>query len=162
MLTAVKEDADYTDTSYYAMQLRPYRALFGANNVFAMTTEGLRDRPTETMAGLFRWLGVDESFVPPNLQERANEAPEVIPQVRGRGLLHRFRTSWVWNTVGPIVPRRLRTAGRKFSEKPIERQQVDSAEVRRYLRPRQLVETAELQALLGRAFPEWTTLHGDD
>lgn len=162
LLTALAEEPDYTDTSHYALQLRPYLSLFGADRVHVLTTEALRDRPAETMSGLFRWLGVDDSFVPPNVRERANQAPEVIAQVRGRGMLHRFRTSWLWNAIGPLVPKQLRAAGRQLSEKPVERRQVDPAAARKFLRPRQRAETAELARLLGRTFPEWTTLYGED
>ena len=42
----------------------------------------------------------------------------------------------------------------------IDRSCVDTSEVAQYLRPLQQMRTKELTNLLGREFPEWTTLYG--
>lgn len=159
MLTAVQQDSDYTDTSYYAMQLRPYLDLFGTDRVLTVTTETLRDRRAETVASIFSWLNVDSAFMPPNLSEEANRAPPVIQQVRGRGVLHRLRNSKLWNSIGPRVPRQLRALARGLSERPVDRVATDIAAVRAYLRMVHLPQTRELEVLLGRDFPEWATLY---
>ena len=161
LLTAIREDEDYVATSDYALQMQPFLDLFGPERVFAITTESLAGQPQATMAGIYRWLGVNETFEAPNLDERANETPDVVTQVRGSGALHRFRHSTLWNAVGPMIPASLRGLGRRFSEKPVERREVDPAAARRYLRPIQRPQVAALEALLGRRFPEWTTLHGE-
>ena len=161
LLTAIRQDPDYIETSNYALQLRPYLSLFGRDRVFTITTEALSSRPEATMAGIYQWLGIDATFKTPNLAERANETPDVVTQVRGSGLLHRFRHSALWNAVGPIIPASLRGLGRQLSEKPVERVAVDPVAARHYLRPIQRPQVAELEELLGRKFPEWTTLHGD-
>ncbi|MEQ9639015.1 MAG: sulfotransferase [Alphaproteobacteria bacterium] len=160
MLSAIREEPDYTETSDYAMQLKAWLARFPEQRVKFITTEALRDRPEATMSDVFAWLGVDADFVPPNLAERANEAPEVLQQVRGKGLLHRFRHSGLWNAVGPLVPQGLRQSARRLSEKPVERVAVDRTEAVDYLRTIQRQQADELAALLGRRFPEWTTLDG--
>jgi len=161
MLSAIGQDPDYTDTSHYVMQLRPYLERFGTGNVFTLTTEALRDEGERTMMAVFRWLGVDDSFVPPELSERANEAPEIILQVRGRGLLHEFRHSGLWNQLSPLVPSSVRRLARRFSERPVTRQHTDLGPVRDYLRGVQGPQVVELEDMLGRRFPEWTTLHGE-
>jgi len=161
LMTAIREDPDYAETSDYAMQLRPYLALFGRERVLAITTESLARNPEDTMTGVYRWLGVDPAYVPPNLAERANETPDVVTQVRGTGLLHRFRHSAMWNALGPMIPESIRSLGRRLSEKPVERKSVDPADARRHLRPIQRPQVAALEELLERKFPEWTTLHGD-
>ncbi len=161
LLTAIREDPDYVETSDYAMQMRPYLSLFGRERVLTMTTEALAAEPHATMAGVYRWLGVNDAFRAPNLDERANETPDVVTQVRGSGALHRFRQSRLWNGLGPLVPASLRGFGRRFSEKPVERRSVDPAAARRHLRPIQRPQVEALEELLGRPFPEWTTLHGE-
>jgi hypothetical protein len=161
LLTAIREDPDYVDTSDYALQMRPYLALFGRERVLTITTETLAADPHATMAGVYRWLGVNDAFLTPNLDERANETPDVVTQVRGSGALHRFRQSRLWNGLGPLVPASVREFGRRFSEKPVERRSVDPAVARRYLRPIQRPQVETLEELLGRPFPEWTTLLGE-
>ena len=162
LLTAIREDADYVQTSDYALQLRPYLALFGAGRVLAITTEALADQPAATMASVFGWLGVDPTHLPTNLSERVNETPDVVTQVRGTGLLQQFRHSGLWNAVGPRIPASLRRLGRKLAVRPVQRGAVDVAAARRYLRPIQRAHVAALEQLLGRTFPEWKTLHGDE
>jgi len=162
VLTAISEDPDYRDTSHYAMQLKPWLKLFPAERVKVITTESLRDKPCETMADVFGWLQVDANFIPPNLAERANEAPAVIQQVRGAGLMHRFRHSALWNAVGPLVPSDMRKFARRFSEKSTPRDSVDTRPVAAMLRELQRDQTEELSALLGRRFPEWTALYADE
>ena len=161
LLTAIREDPDYVETSDYAMQMSPYLALFGRERVLAITTEALASQPTATMAQIYRWLGVDAGYEPPNLAERVNETPDVVTQVRGSGLLHRFRHSRLWNAIGPRVPASLRGLGRQLAEKPVERGDVDAQAARLYLRPIQRPQVAALERLLGREFPEWPTLHSD-
>ena len=161
LLTAMREEPDYIETSDYALQMRPYLELFGPERVLAFTTEALSGQPESTMAGIFSWLGVDASFQTPNLAERANETPDVVTQMRSSGLLHRFRHSKLWNAVGPMIPPSVRGLGRQWSEKPVERNTVDPTAARRYLRPIQRSQVEALEALLGRTLPEWTTLHGN-
>lgn len=159
ILTAIHEEPDYTDTSYYAIQLRPYLKIFGARNVKTLTMEALRDQPRKTMADVFRWLGVDDSFVPPNFDQRINEAPSLVTQVRGFGLLHKFRHSNMWNEIGSKVPTGIRSFVRSFSERSVARKEIEMTPVKRYLRPMQCEQTQELAEILGRDFPEWTSLY---
>src|SRR5262245_22975253 len=72
MLTAIREDPQYTDTSNYAMQLAPYVELFGPDRIATLTLEELSKNTPNVMRRLFTWLGVNASFVPPNLEQREN------------------------------------------------------------------------------------------
>lgn len=159
MMTAIRDEPDYTDTSYYAMQLKAWLQHFPPDRVKLVTTEALSARPAETMANIFCWLGVDPAFEPDNLAERANETPSVVQQIRGRGWINGFRHSPIWNAIGPMVPSVLRKAARRLSDKPVERRITERGPIECYLRERQSRETEELGSLLGRSFQEWTTLN---
>jgi hypothetical protein len=158
IMTALREERDFTYTSDYAMQLEPWLELF-PDRVKFITTEALRDQAEITMAGIFEWLDVDDRFVPTNLQERSKETPPTVNQVRGSGLLHRFRYSALWNIVGPRIPPAVRMLARRLSEKQVGRSNVDLIEVRQYLRELHSPQVEALSRLLGRSFPEWTLLH---
>lgn len=157
-LTAVREDPDLTETSHYAMQLEPWLARFGPGRVYTLTMERLRDDAQGTMSELFGWLGVDASFILPNLGEHANAAPEEIAQVRGSGGLQRFRNSALWNAIGPLVPPPLRRLGRGMAQRKIERERVDMAPAREYLAELHRPQVRRLEALLGRSYPEWKSV----
>jgi len=161
MLTAVREDPDYTETSYYAMQLQPYRRIFGADRIMTLTLEEMRDDPVGILQGVFGWLGVDSDFVPPAADRRANVTPRESSVMRGSGVVHALAHSRLWGALGPRIPAWMRGIGRRLAEKRIARDDVPTDDVEEYLRPIQQAQTRELEDMLGRAFPEWSTLSAD-
>lgn len=161
LFQAIREEPHYRQVSYYGMQLEPYFRIFGADRVLTLTFEELKGSPRGVVQRVFQWLGVDAAFVPPNLDQRANATPEVVERVRGRGLLHRFRYSKIWNAVGPNIPSSLRRIARTLSEDRVDRTSESVHEVIEYLRPEQRDQVAELVSELGRDFPEWKTLYGN-
>ncbi len=59
MMEAISSEPDYTDTSYYAMQIKAWLEFFPMERFHFITMEELRDAPRQTMRGVFEWLGVD-------------------------------------------------------------------------------------------------------
>lgn len=162
MLTAVKRDPQYQAFSNYAMQLEPYLRLFGRDRIYVMTFESLAAHPRESVREIFRWLGVDPTHAPKALDERWNSAPAEAKRVRGFGILNTLRHSSLWAGVSPWVPAGLRALGNSLAERPVKKTSESAEKVVAYLRPRQLDQTKMLSALLGREFPEWTTLWGTE
>lgn len=64
--------------SHYAYQLRPYIDLFESNSIYVDTFESLINSPQLFCRRLFSWLGIDDSFVPPNLGKTYNAGPDSI------------------------------------------------------------------------------------
>ena len=64
---AVFEDPVYLDVSRYAMQIDRYLGCFDRDQLLIITAEGLRDRRAAVVRDVYRFLGVDADFVPPNL-----------------------------------------------------------------------------------------------
>ena len=160
MVEAIRRNPHYRAVSHYAMQIAPYLELFGRERVYSLTLERLAAAPREEMRALYRWLDVDPEFVPANLSERSNETETVVVQARGRGWLRRFRQSTIWAGIWPWVPPSIRAVARERSEREVDRTKVSKEEVIESLRSLQQHETRELGTLLGRGFPEWTTLWG--
>jgi len=159
LVTALAEEPHYREVSHYALQLRPYLELFGAERVHTLTLEALRGDPCRELRSVFIWLGVDPDFEPPDLAPR-HVTPDDLERVRGRGRLERFRHSVLWNAVGRLMPAALRRWGRRLAAAPVERASEDRQRAAELLRPQQLEQTSELAELLGRDFSEWRTLHG--
>ncbi len=159
-LQAIKEDPHYTEVSYYAMQLRPYLQTFGSQRVATLTFEALLDDPVKSVQTLYHWLEVDEHFSPQDPDSARNATPATVRQQRNpSGLLDRFRHSALWDRVGGWVPSPVRKMGVTLVEHKVERKQVDMSEVRNHLIALQKPQTEELSGLLGRSFPEWTSLN---
>jgi hypothetical protein len=160
ILTAVQTAPIYQDVSNYAMQLEPYVRLFGSSQIITLTFEQLVAEPGRTMAQLFRWLGVDDRFVPPNLGQRENSTPQYVEQVRMRGWLKRLQYSAFWHHIRPRVPARIRQIARRRTVRRFDRASASLAKVHEFLRPIQQGQTIQLSQLLNRDFSEWTTLYG--
>jgi len=159
--TAIKNDPQYVDVSHYAMQLTPYFKLFPRDQIKAVTLEELIGNTRATVESIMRWLKVDCSIPVPSLSPE-NVTPETIEQRIGGGLFDDLRTkNRLLREVIDRSPAFLRRAGARMMTKRIVRAAVDTSEIVQYLRPLQQKQTEELAQLLGRQFPEWTTLYPD-
>jgi hypothetical protein len=157
--SAIKNDQRYRDVSNYAMQLAPYFELFAREQIKTLTFEELTNETDATMMDIFRWLDVEQSTafraVPPQ-----NVTPEVIEQRRGAGLLTRLRyKNRLLQMAMDGVPEPIMRFALRLVSRKVTRLRAEASDIARYLRPLQRKQTAELTKLLGREFPEWTTLY---
>lgn len=67
----------YSEGSDYLPQLQRLATHYPRERLHVLLFEDLRDRPRETMAEVFRFLGVDPAFVPANLGKVYNPAATV-------------------------------------------------------------------------------------
>lgn len=158
---AVREDIQYIAVSYYAMQLMPYLTHFGRDQVEVLTYEDLVRNPTEVMRRLYRRLGVGlEGVDTSNFVEPENVTPEIVRISHGRVVPRWLRQSPHLRGVLRRTPQSVQTALRSITDRDVTRQAVDTSGAIDFLRPIQRRQTEELARLLGREFPEWTTLKG--
>jgi hypothetical protein len=157
MLTAVREVPQLTDLSNYAMQLAPYFHRFGADRVATLTFEELSTDAAVVLRRLFAWLGVDASFVPPNLHVKENVTPEIIMLAK-KGLLSR-----IGRVLKPLIPPAVFSAAKTRLQRfdCIPRTSASVNEVIEFLRPIQKEQVVKLEQMVGCRFPEWVTLHGN-
>jgi hypothetical protein len=158
--TAIKEDSHFRDVSYYAMQLTPFWECFGRDRVKVLTYEHLTGAPVETMRSLYDWLGIDPSIVDTShFEQPENVTPEVVGMATGFGLMQLLRQSRPLRKIVPQLPLSVRRAAFSLTTRDVHRRSVDTLDVIKYLHPIQRRQTEELTQLLGREFPEWTTLN---
>ena len=162
MLAAVRGDSRYLAYSDYAMQLEPYLDLFGRERIALLTFEQLTADPEGTVAGLCTWLGLEGSIPQDAFSLRWNARPAEARSVRGIGLLNRIRhTSW-WRSVQHRVPQRLQDIGVHLAERRIPVSADEEAATMEYLRPILQGRVEALSRLVGREFPEWQTVKGEE
>jgi hypothetical protein len=160
-IKAIKNEAEYTDVSNYEMQLKPYFDLFDTKNIYTTTTEELVNDQTKVLKEIYRWLGVDESFISPNLSQKYHITPIELYKASGLGILNWFRRSLIWNAVAPLFPKKIRRFARNQSDTLIQRSSVKLDDVIDFLRPLQIRQTENLERLLRKKFHSyWTTLYG--
>jgi hypothetical protein len=156
---AVAQDPEYLAFSDYAMQLEPYLAAFPRDQIRVLTFEEMSADPQAAIAALCRWLRLAGEVPAAAFDRRWNARPPVIRKARGRGALNRFRHSQVWERMAPLVPSGVRRWATQFAERTASRDPAAIADGLAAIRPRVRERVAALSELLGREFPEWTTLH---
>ncbi len=143
----------YLLSSRYAECLEPYLARFPRERIHLLAQEDLGASRRETLADVFRFLEVDESFWSPWFDRRWNESAHK-GGARWRAI-SRLRRSRTWRRIAALPPQesgwlleRLSRRGRPNGAA----QAAPSAEVLAFLRDSLRDEAARLQELTGRSF----------
>ena len=155
ILTAIKEKREYISFSDYAYQLEPYIERFGRDKIYTLTFESFIKDPVSELKCLFDWLGVDADIPIKNAGSTHNALPESFKKVKGSGLLHDFRSSYIWNKIAPLVPDRITSAAAKLTVEETAKSSEKDAEVISYLKPVFKPKLEKLERLLNRRFDEW-------
>jgi hypothetical protein len=162
IMTAMRREPRYRDVSHYAMQLKAYLRHVPPERIYTLTLEELQAHPVAVFRGLYSWLGLEPSVFPLTTADAVNQMPPVIEQARGFGILCRLRRSAVCGRIMPFVPAAARELGTRLAVRALAPGDTPVAEVANYLRSSMQRQTEELSELLGRSFPEWTTLYAAD
>lgn len=158
---AVRRDQQYVAVSHYAMQLRPFLERFGRNRVAVLTHERLIADPPAVMRGVYAWLGVDPAAADiSGFAEPENVAPDVVSMPGWHGIPRRLRQARMLRDVVAHVPPAVHRVLHHVTARDVSRHAVDLTATVAFLRPEQRRQTDELARVLGRDFPEWTTLYG--
>jgi hypothetical protein len=161
MLEAIKAEPQYLDVSHYAMQLTPYLDRFGPDRVAILTFEQLTRDPLTAMRPLYEWLDVDVTLADASCFDAAeNVTPDVVQVATLHGVVQWLRHSRPFRFLTPHVPRGVRETAVRLATRQVDRRMLDISNVVELLRPIQLRQTEALVRLVGREFPEWTTLYG--
>ncbi len=162
LLEAIKTDPQYLDVSHYAMQLTPYLDQFGPERVAILSFEQLTRDPLTAMRPLYEWLDVDATLADASRFDAAeNVTPDVVRMATWHGVLQQLRGSRPCRFLTPRFPAGLRERAVRLTTRQVDRRALDVSQVVDYLRPIQLLQTDALTRLVGREFPEWSTLYGN-
>jgi len=154
---AIKNDPQYCDVSYYAMQLAPYLERFRQDQIKLVTFEELTGNTNETIGSIFRWLNIGS--IAPATTQPENVTPETV--TKATWVRHHLRqTNRLLGAAIDRIPASVRRfVGARMLTRDVNRRDVPTSEVVQYLRPLQQRQTEALTKLIGRDFPEWTTLN---
>jgi hypothetical protein len=124
-----------------------------------LTFEELISNTIEMIGSICRWLNLEVLNYALTVQPD-NVTPELVAQPILSGRLHRLRhENRFLHVAVEYAPNSVRTIGSRMLRRTKSRLDVDASDVMQYLRPLQRRQTQELTRLIGREFPEWTTLN---
>lgn len=154
--TALAARPEYVDRGRYARQLEPYLQRFDRTQILILVYEDIRRDPLQFLRTVYRFLGVDESFVPSHLHRTVNEGQ--VPRFvaleqalnRSAGSLRRMgfdRLVWLVKQSG--LPRSIRALNRRSSAEGL----APSADQRQRCYHDLREDIVQLETLLGRSLP---------
>jgi len=142
--------------SMYFMQLERWTRCFPEGSLLVLAQEDLQDDRAETLARVFRFLGVDPGFTHEDFRALSNVSTEKRPPTRVGAWLRRVRGG----AAARATPARLRRRAASVLEgsggaSPERRP--DLSDARREQLEGMLREDADrLRAFTGRSFPTWS------
>ena len=160
MSNAILNNDWIMNASNYALQLKPYIKLFGAGSVFTLTMEELQATPQETLKSIFIWLNVDPAFKLNNEFKTYNQSANRVNRVVGSGFFSHMKGTKLWEALKQLLPRKFKKSLKRLLSRPVAKNEADREDTIALLRPIMQQQVEELSKLLGRDFPEWTTLYG--
>jgi hypothetical protein len=139
----------YKDKGFYYAQVKRYFDAFGRDRVGVWLHEDLRNDAPGTLGEVFRFLGVDERFVP---DASVEYNPSGVPRIGGLYKGVRALTARNPVLVERVLPARLRgyVKGRLFTEPPPFSPQIREGLIHAYKE-----DILRLQELIGRDLSAW-------
>ena len=150
---ALVEDPHYLDVSRYATQLEQYLPYFGPDRFLLLDSRDLAERRIETLRRVFRFLGVDASWVPPVVdREFFRSADRRMPSPVARALRR-------VPGLAPVIrgsPPRIRALARRLSAPPVDPEAARIPDgLRRRLEDELRDDVARLRRYLPEGFDGW-------
>ena len=156
---AVVDEHEYVGTSRYACQIERYLEHFDRDQILTLRSEDLREERAETLATVLRFIGVDDRWQAPNLDQDFN----AVGGLRGPRRTARQLREWPrYQTVRPYLPKRLRVAANRVGSRAAATLPPGSDRMRSATH-RTLIETLQpdlerLRRLAGPGFDAWGLL----
>ena len=146
----------YTRLGYYYTQLKRYYDLFPAENIAVFTFDEFRSSPVAVLQDIFRFLEVDDSFVP-DTSLKYNVSG--VPQSR---VLHKFliRPNRLKDIVRPLLPR----SARRYLGALVRRYNITDRkpelpqDIRHYLVKLYRDEILQLESLINKDLSHWVSV----
>jgi hypothetical protein len=156
--TALLGDRRYIDGSSYAMQVEQYMLHFPRKRLLIVMTEDLRNARTATMERIYRFLGVDSTTVPANLNEEYNATnSEQSRAVRPTASVfsRNLRRLPGYRRLASATPHSLKKVKRRLATSEIGSTVRISHEVRQELERRLRPDMERLRDYMGEDFDGW-------
>ena len=149
------EGNDLVERSRYYYQLEQYLAYYPSQSILVLCAEELRTKRRETMAEVYRFLGVDPTFDSHRLDEIRHESHMKRRQGRFAAWLGRMAETPPARILSPRTRRRIGYLVYRPLSRPLERPVLDARD-RERLAAYFASDVARLREHTGRPFDAWS------
>ncbi|MEZ4886685.1 MAG: sulfotransferase domain-containing protein [Chitinophagales bacterium] len=91
-LEAVQQEKEYIERGLYFKYLSKYLQYFDKSQICVLTFEEVKNTPAKAVRKLYRFLGVDENFLPEDIHLKANSSKQTKSKLINRFEFHIVRT----------------------------------------------------------------------
>jgi hypothetical protein len=145
---ALREEDDpqtleYLQTSSYAFQLERYLKHFRRKQILVVLSDHLLHRRLDTLRTVFRFLDVDETWIPPNLNRQAHGTAR---KVLVHPVARRIRQLPAYRVLARHTPQGVKKSARRLTSRPVQAEMSEG--LRHHLRERLRPEVERLASLL--------------
>lgn len=150
---AVLVDPSYLDLSRYALQIEHYLAHFSRDQLLVVVSEDLRMDRRRTLEKALRFLGVDDRWTDPVVDEEYHRTSEKVVLRTGFAAIHRFPG---YRAASRLVPAGLKARTLRWRTRGVERSTAQLSEsLSRHLEGELRDDVGRLRTYLGREFDGW-------
>jgi hypothetical protein len=142
-------DFPFLEMGLYYAQVKRYRDLFPAANLYIGFYEDYRDRPQDTLADVLRFLEVDDTFQP-DMSARHLE----VGMPRSTGASHVLKSTGLWQRARRLCPPQLLPLARRLAHRPRKEVRLNPRD-RAFLTGYYREDVGKLAALLNRDLSHW-------
>jgi sulfotransferase family protein len=149
------EETRYIWRSKYYMQLEQYLKYFPKSNILIVAQEDLYERRRSTLQEVFRFLGVDETFVSPGFADLVHETSDKKAKNRLGLVLARGPERGILRRLPPPLRRPAEALARTIVTSKVKRPALDD-EMREQLRSILKTDIDQFRSFAGRSFAHWS------
>jgi hypothetical protein len=154
---AIREEPEYIEACLYYKNITRFLPFFSLDRFFFLDMAEVKSNPQDLLSSLYRFLGVDENFVPPGISGKSNPARTTrsVGFRKWSGMVHR---KMIILGLSPVV-RFLKKMGvgkmlNRINSGPVEIVKL-SVEDKEYIKARIKEDVIQLGLLLKRDFSHW-------
>ncbi len=159
IIKSESKQSPYVEGACYHFQLKRFLEYYSLPQILVLAAEDLKKNPDETMARVFKFLGVDAGFRSEEFHSQKNVAGENVTQKQSKleRLAHDREGHWLGHAAAVLTPVYLKFRKRKAV--PLQRdvpEFVPSPELKQSLRVYFEADIHALRELTGKKLQDWS------
>ena len=150
---ALSERPLYVQISRYYQQIDQYLQIFDRKQLMVIILDDMQHDPAAVVKRVFSFLDVDDSHVPPNINEKKHTTSDKRGQ--DNKLMKLFRKTPFYHYLADKMPSNLKTMGSHLLKTPIEKPMPMPEELKAQIKLELALDMEQLADFLGRDLAPW-------
>ncbi len=150
---AIEKRPLYIQASQYYFQIEQYLDFFPRDNLLILILDDMKSNPLGTVKQVFNFIGVDNSFIPPNINEVKHQAK--LKRGRDNALMKILRRSPFYHYLSDILPDNIKAFSGIMLKQKLQGAEPISGKMHNVIIDRIKPDTLRLSEFLRRDLDFW-------